>query len=38
VEYGSLLTALERFIPDPETRDRVLWRNPARLFGFAAGA
>jgi predicted TIM-barrel fold metal-dependent hydrolase len=36
VEYGSLLRLLTRWLPDPGDQERVLWRNPARLFGFAA--
>jgi predicted TIM-barrel fold metal-dependent hydrolase len=35
VEYGDLLSCLDRWLPDPDHRDRVLRRNPARLFGFA---
>ena len=35
VEYGSLLRLLARWIPDPADVERVLWRNPARRFGFA---
>ena len=35
VEYGSLLRLLARWLPDPADVERVLWRNPARLFGFA---
>jgi predicted TIM-barrel fold metal-dependent hydrolase len=32
--YADQLAALGRWLPDEEDRDRVLWRNPARLFGF----
>lgn len=35
VEYGNLLNCLARWLPSPDDRDRVLWHNPARLFGFA---
>jgi predicted TIM-barrel fold metal-dependent hydrolase len=35
VEYGDLLGCLSRWLPDPDHRDCVLRRNPARLFGFA---
>jgi predicted TIM-barrel fold metal-dependent hydrolase len=35
VEYGSLLRLLARWLPDPADLERALWRNPARLFGFA---
>jgi predicted TIM-barrel fold metal-dependent hydrolase len=38
VEYGRLLELLGRWLPDPIDRDRVLWQNPVRLFGFGAGA
>jgi predicted TIM-barrel fold metal-dependent hydrolase len=34
VEYGGLLDLLDRWLPSPGDRDRVLWQNPARLFGF----
>jgi len=34
VEYGSSLRLLNRWLPDPADRDRVLWTTPARLFGF----
>jgi predicted TIM-barrel fold metal-dependent hydrolase len=36
VEYGALLRLLPRWLPDPASRDKVLWRTPARLFGFVA--
>jgi predicted TIM-barrel fold metal-dependent hydrolase len=35
VEYGKLLSLLARWLPDTADRERVLWLNPARLFGFA---
>ena len=35
VEYGSLLNLLGRWLPDPGDRQQVLWKTPARLFGFA---
>ncbi|HSB67961.1 MAG TPA: amidohydrolase family protein [Candidatus Methylomirabilis sp.] len=37
VEYGNLLRLLGRWLPSPADRQRVLWENPARLFGFARG-
>ena len=37
VEYGNLLSCLQRWLPSPDDRDRVLWQNPSRLFGFADG-
>ena len=38
VEYDDLLSCLARWLPDPDHCDRVLRRNPARLFGFAEEA
>ena len=38
VDYGPLLACLERWFPDPGDRQKVLWDNPARLFGFATSA
>ncbi len=32
--YAEALAALARWLPDPADRDRVLWQNPVRLFGF----
>ncbi|WP_439597569.1 amidohydrolase family protein [Falsiroseomonas sp.] len=32
-DFGPLLAALHRVVPDAADRERVLWRNPARLFG-----
>ena len=34
VEYGSLLSLLGRWLPDAADRRQVLWKTPARLFGF----
>jgi predicted TIM-barrel fold metal-dependent hydrolase len=34
IEYGDLLTLLTRWLPSPADQERVLWHNPARLFGF----
>ena len=31
---GALLDLLEDWIPEPETRQRVLTENPAKLYGF----
>ena len=36
VDYGPQLAALTRWIPDAANRERVLWTNPARIFGFGA--
>jgi len=33
-DYGPVLAMLTRWIPDAADRQRVLWHNPARLFGF----
>ena len=38
VEYGDHLTCMARWLPSPEDQEQVLWRNPARLFGFADGS
>lgn len=35
-DYGPLLAALHRVVPDPAEREKVLWHNPARLFRFTA--
>jgi len=35
VNYDDLLNSLVRWLPDPGDRDRLLWHNPARLFGLA---
>jgi predicted TIM-barrel fold metal-dependent hydrolase len=34
VDYGPGLACLLRWLPDPDDRRKVLWENPARLFGF----
>lgn len=34
VDYGPQLLPLSRWIPDEKDRRKVLWDNPARLFGF----
>ncbi len=36
VDYGPGLACLARWLPDEADRRRVLWDNPARLFGFRA--
>ena len=33
--YADTMAPLQRWLPDRDDRDRVLARNPARLFGFA---
>ena len=37
VDYGPQLSALARWVPNAEDRERVLWKNPSRIFGFKAG-
>jgi predicted TIM-barrel fold metal-dependent hydrolase len=34
VRYADALGAVARWLPDPADRERVLWHNPVRLFGF----
>jgi predicted TIM-barrel fold metal-dependent hydrolase len=34
VDYGPNFACLPRWLPDPTERRKVLWDNPARLFGF----
>lgn len=36
VDYGPQLAYLARLVPDQAARDRILWTNPAGLFGFEA--
>jgi predicted TIM-barrel fold metal-dependent hydrolase len=36
VDYGPPLACLQRWLPAEEDRHTVLWRTPARLFGFTA--
>jgi predicted TIM-barrel fold metal-dependent hydrolase len=36
MDYAPLLTLVQRLIPDPDERRRVLWNTPSRLFGFGA--
>ena len=35
VDYGPQLRALNRWVPDHAVRERILWTNPARIFGFS---
>jgi predicted TIM-barrel fold metal-dependent hydrolase len=35
IDYGPLLTCLRRWFPDARDQQRILWDNPARLFGFS---
>jgi predicted TIM-barrel fold metal-dependent hydrolase len=35
MDYGPALACLRRWVPDAADRAKVLWHNPARLFGFA---
>jgi predicted TIM-barrel fold metal-dependent hydrolase len=34
VDYGPPLTCLPRWVPSEADRQKVLWDNPRRLFGF----
>jgi predicted TIM-barrel fold metal-dependent hydrolase len=34
IEYGTLLTHIEKLFPDPADRRKLLWETPCRLFGF----
>ena len=34
IRYGDLLDGLARWLPGEKDRERVLWQNPVRLFGF----
>lgn len=34
VDYGPLLSLFEDLVQNPEDRQKVLWENPLRLFGF----
>jgi predicted TIM-barrel fold metal-dependent hydrolase len=34
IDYGPGRACLDRWLPDPADRRKVLWDNPARLFGF----
>lgn len=36
LDVGPLLRAVERLLPDPNDRRRLLWDTPRRLFGFDA--
>jgi len=36
MDYGPGLSCLSRWLPDEKDRRKVLWENPARLFGFKA--
>jgi predicted TIM-barrel fold metal-dependent hydrolase len=35
IDYGPLLTLFARLFPEDAVRRRILWENPAALFGFA---
>jgi predicted TIM-barrel fold metal-dependent hydrolase len=36
IDYGPLLKLVEQLFPDRSDREKLLWRTPQRLFGFAA--
>ncbi len=35
IDYGPQLACVERWLPAPADRRKLLWETPARLFGFA---
>lgn len=35
IDYGPLLTLIERLVPERADRSKLLWHTPNRLFGFA---
>ena len=35
VDYGPVYACLNRWLPDEKDRQKVLWDNPSRLFGFS---
>lgn len=38
MDYGPLLSLVDRLFADPEERRKLLWDTPRRLFGFGAAA
>ncbi len=38
IDYGPLLKLLERLVPEPADRSKLLWQTPNRLFGFGEPA
>ena len=36
LDYGPMLAMVSRLFPDEDDQQRLLWRTPARLLGFAA--
>lgn len=36
IGYAEVLATVGRWLPNPADRNQVLWKNPARLFGFGA--
>jgi predicted TIM-barrel fold metal-dependent hydrolase len=35
LDYGPVLRALERWVPDVRAQNQILWDTPAKIFGFA---
>jgi hypothetical protein len=35
IGYGPLLKLIERLVPEPSDRSKLLWRTPNRQFGLA---
>jgi len=38
LDYGPLLSVVDRLFPDPQERKKLLWETPMRLFGFGRPA
>jgi len=38
LDYGPLLSVVDRLFPNPQDRRKLLWETPMRLFGFDASA
>jgi predicted TIM-barrel fold metal-dependent hydrolase len=38
MDYGPLLSLVDRLFPDPRDRSKLLWETPTRLFGFGIHA
>ena len=34
IDYGPLISLMERLVPDPNARRAIFWETPVRLFGF----
>lgn len=38
LDYGPVVAALQRWVPDEAVRHAILWETPRRVFGFGEGA